>query len=327
MDEQQPIDLNNPQPHASALSQPAEAPRPGRQSPFIAPDGLLRPGWRFLIYLVAFFAVLLAISFVIKPLLHHNPHQRPRIWVYLVGELEIFLAAVIPALFFARYENRPFGAYGLPRRGAFGRNFWFGLLWGICAITLLLVVMRGAHIFYFGGLAEHGIHILKFGVFWAVLFLTVGFAEEFLTRGYTQFTLAKAVGFWPAAFLLSFTFGALHFPQEYKLGDTWGAVAGALGAVCIALFFCFTLRRTGSLWFAIGMHASWDWGESFLYSVPDSGTLTPGHLLTSSFHGRAWLTGGPVGPEASVLVFVLIAVMWVIFDRIYPARNTLTSVN
>jgi membrane protease YdiL (CAAX protease family) len=92
--------------------------------------------------------------------------------------------------------------------------------------------------------------------------------------------------------------------------------------VLIGLFFCFTLRRTGSLWFAVGMHASWDWGESYLYSVPDSGGMVPGHLLNSSFHGPRWLTGGSVGPEGSVLVFVVIAAAWVVFDLIYPADGT-----
>lgn len=322
MDDFQPTNLSETQPDPSPAS-PArpEIPRAPMHSAFLGPDGLLRAGWRFLIYVIAFSAILAAMSFASRLLIHTHAHQRPPLWVVLVSEVEMLIAAIIPALFFARYEKRPFGTYGLPSRGAFGRNFRFGLLWGICAISLLLALMRGAHIFYFGGLAQHGVRILKFGAFWGVMFLAVGFAEEFLTRGYTQFTLAQGMGFWPAALLLSFTFGALHFPQEYKLGDMWGAYAGALGAACIGLFFCLTLRRTGSLWFAIGMHASWDWGESFLYSVPDSGNLTPGHLLSSSFHGKPWLTGGPVGPEASILVFVLIALMWLVFDRVYPARK------
>ena len=44
----------------------------------------------------------------------------------------------------------------------------------------------------------------------------------------------------------------------------------------------------------------------------DSGTMVQGHLLNPSFHGAAWLTGGTVGPEGSVLVFVVIAgdVLW-----------------
>jgi hypothetical protein len=88
--------------------------------------------------------------------------------------------------------------------------------------------------------------------------------------------------------------------------------------VAIGFFFCLTLRRTGDLWWAVGFHMSWDWGESYLYSVPDSGTMLPGHLLNSSFHGPAWLTGGSVGPEGSYLVFVVLAALWVLFDRVYP---------
>jgi membrane protease YdiL (CAAX protease family) len=78
------------------------------------------------------------------------------------------------------------------------------------------------------------------------------------------------------------------------------------------------LRRTGSLWFAVGFHAAWDWGETFVYSVPDSGTVFPGHLLKTSLHGPGWLTGGVVGPEGSLLCFVVIGVVWVAFARRYP---------
>jgi hypothetical protein len=55
-----------------------------------------------------------------------------------------------------------------------------------------------------------------------------------------------------------------------------------------------------------------------LYSVPDSGGVSPGHLLKSSFHGPKWLTGGSVGPEGSVLIFVLLVLLWILFDRTYP---------
>jgi hypothetical protein len=68
----------------------------------------------------------------------------------------------------------------------------------------------------------------------------------------------------------------------------------------------------------VGFHASWDWGESYLYSVPDSGERSPGHLLSSSFHGSRWITGGSVGPEGSVWVFVIVALLWMAFARFYP---------
>jgi CAAX protease family protein len=81
------------------------------------------------------------------------------------------------------------------------------------------------------------------------------------------------------------------------------------------LFCCLTLHRTGNLWFAVGFHASWDWGESFFYSVPDSGEIAVGHLLSSTFHGPDWLTGGSVGPEGSVVLCpAVIAVVCLVFS-------------
>ena len=51
--------------------------------------------------------------------------------------------------------------------------------------------------------------------------------------------------------------------------------------------------------------------------VPDSATTEPGHLLSPSIHGNRWLTGGIVGPEASVLLLVILVAMWLAFDRSY----------
>jgi len=55
--------------------------------------------------------------------------------------------------------------------------------------------------------------------------------------------------------------------------------------------------------------------------VPDSGIVMPGHLLASSFHGPAWLTGGTVGPEGSAFDFVVMAILFVVFDRVYQRQT------
>jgi uncharacterized protein len=146
----------------------------------------------------------------------------------------------------------------------------------------------------------------------------VGLFEEFLLRGYSQFTLTRGVGFWPAALALSCAFGLIHLKNDE---EHW---PGLLAAAFIGLFFCLTLRRTGNLWFAVGFHAAWDWGETFFYSVPDSGMTAPGHLLSSSLHGPAWLSGGSVGPEGSILCFLVIALVWILFAKIYRTPDPAT---
>jgi membrane protease YdiL (CAAX protease family) len=230
----------------------------------------------------------------------------------MFAQVGLVPVAVAPALVLASLEGRPFASYGLPLRGGFGKSLWIGMLWGIAAITVLMLGLHGVGVFDFGTLSLHGLRIVKFAAFWGVLFLLVGFYEEFLSRGYTQFTLTQMVGFWPSAVLLSIGFGAFHLGNP---GENW---TGILGAASIGFFFCLTLRRTGNLWFAVGFHAAWDWAESYLYSVPDSGGISPGHLLKASLHGARWLTGGSAGPEGSVLLFGLIALLWLVFDRVYP---------
>jgi uncharacterized protein len=267
--------------------------------------------WRLLIYLMCvfftgWFALWLGTS------LFSEPVRGPAVlWREMYVQAALVLAATLPALVMARLEGGNADFYGLPRRQAFGRMFWVGTGWGLAAITILMIALRVAHAFYFGHVGLHGVRIWKFAVFWGIYFVLVGLFEEFLMRGYTLHTLAQLMGFWPAAILLSCAFGAVHFSNP---GETW---VGLAGAVAIGMFFCLTLQRTGSLWFAVGFHAFWDWGQTYLYSVPDSGTVEPGHLMRPSFAGPDWLNGGSVGPEGSVLCFVVIAGMSVAFARKY----------
>jgi len=309
---------------ASANIGPAEAavsqPDPGIVTPlqrpfleptqtiFFGPQGL-RGGWRLLLYVVMWRALRMPLGILLEDI---EPHVAIKVWLDLIAEMGSFVVVALPAVVMGWIEKRPFGDYGLPRRGAFGKSFWVGMVWGMVAITALVLAIGGVGDFSLGRVVLHGRRILEFAAFWGAFFVVVGFFEEFLLRGYTQFTLTQGIGFWPAALLLSTIFAALHYRNP---GETW---VGLLAVAAIGLFFCLTLRRTGNLWFAVGFHASWDWGESYLYSVPDSGGMVTGHLMRSSFHGSRWLTGGSVGPEGSVLVFVVIALTWVAFDRVYP---------
>jgi membrane protease YdiL (CAAX protease family) len=278
---------------------------------YLGPEGL-RPGWSLFLY----FGMGAVVFFLLSSFGRFIPSQGAgALWQSLFTYIVLVIASLVPARAMAAIEKRPFGAYGLPWRGFLSKPFCLGLAWGVVALSSLMLLMRGAGVFSYGYFALHGARVFKFAAFWGAYFLLVGFFEEFIFRGYTQFTVARGTGFWPAALVLSFIFGAVHLSNP---GEAW---VGALCAGLIGLFFCFTLRRTGSLWFAVGMHASWDWGESYLYSVPDSGGMVTGHLLNSSIHGPRWLTGGSVGPEGSVLVFVVIAASWLVFDRLYPRSH------
>jgi len=116
--------------------------------------------------------------------------------------------------------RRPFGDYGLPVRWAFGKLFWQGALFGLIEISAVIGFIAALGSYHFGSLAIHGVQLLNWALFWGACFVIVALYEEFTFRGYPQFALTQAAGFWPAALLLSIAFGLVHRgnPGESKLG-------------------------------------------------------------------------------------------------------------
>jgi len=215
----------------------------------------------------------------------------------------------------ALVEDRPFGGYGLPLKDAFGGNFWVGFLLGLAEASVLIgliLVLRG---YSFGTFALQGSEMLRFGLLHLVLFLFVGLYEEFMFRGYAQVNLSSLAGFWPAAVLLSGGFGLVHLANR---GENW---VGALSVAVVGLLFAFTLKRSGNLWYAVGLHAGFDWAESFLYSVPNSGEMLRGHLSHAVLQGPRWLTGGSIGPEGSVFCFLTMGLQFLVAAWLFPAKK------
>lgn len=287
-----------------------------KRSPvFFGPHGI-RAGWRLLIFI----AVLTGIGSGIRaiPPVHHLLHSLSITNVITPGwliaaESYLVITLLLAVGIMAVIEKRSFSDYGWPLNQAFGKLFWLGLPNGFLALTVLMGLIAALHGYSPGGLAVSARDAVKYSCLYAIGFLLVGIFEEFSFRGYLQSTLASGIGFWPAAIVLAIVFGAEHLrnPGEAKFG--------ALTAAGFGLVAVFSLRRTGNLWFAIAMHAAWDWGETFFYSVSDSGLQARGHLLNASFHGPNWLTGGSVGPEGSVLVFPVLLLWAVVIHFMFPA--------
>lgn len=289
---------------------------------FFGPNGF-RVGWRILVAL----AVWLVIAGFLPVLLVWIPGIRAMLRsltasrTILTPEAVLFsdgivaFAALLTAAAMTRVEKRSFAAYGLPGRAAFGKRFWQGALYGFAMIGLLMGVIAAFHGFSISGVSLSATAAVRYGFLYLIGFVAVAMFEEFAFRGYLQSTLQLAVGFWPAAVILAIAFGALHLanPGEAKFG--------AVMAGCFGLLAAFTLRRTGNIWFAIGLHTLWDWGETYFYSVRDSGVPAVGHLLNSNFHGPTWLTGGTVGPEGSLFVFVVLGVSSLVFHFLFPAAK------
>jgi membrane protease YdiL (CAAX protease family) len=281
-----------------------------------------RAGWRFALFLSIYLSAGKALDPAI--LAHIHFPERTFTWSSMLLNylLDIvFLSAIVYLM--SRIEREPFSSYGLPLVRNAGTLLWKGLWWGFVpsALILIPIYLAGGCTFY--GVALPVRQLLFYAIAWAAAMLALGFAEEFLFRGYALKTLAQGIGFWPSAILLSSIFGLLHL--LLKPHEDW---IDPISVALYGLFWCLTLRRTGSLWFAVGFHAASDYADMIVFAEPNSGNdgkPIPGHLLDVRFHGPDWLTGGPRGTEASLIVFVILAGLFYFFSRAYPADGNLLS--
>ena len=285
---------------------------------FVGGDGL-RAGWSLLLFLVVVSLILLLFGIDVRQLF--SSQSAPTRPITVAGtEISdgLLLVAIVTATFLvSRVEGRPMRVYGL---GATPRALPLcltGLISGAILLSLLVATLWLTHLLVFTGRQLSGSAILLFAADWAVAFLLVALFEDFALRGFLQFTLArgltgavhavtgsphaKPIGFWIAAAILSFLFG---FGHSTNAGES---PLGLVSAGLIGLVFCLSLWRTGSLWWAIGFHAAWDWAQSFVFGVADSGQVAAFHLLASHPVGQPLLSGGRTGPEGSVFVLPVIA--------------------
>jgi membrane protease YdiL (CAAX protease family) len=132
---------------------------------------------------------------------------------------------------------------------------------------------------------------------------------------------AEGAGFWQATWVTSTIFGFIHTTND---GENW---IGIFAAALVGVVFCVSIRVTGSAWWAIGCHASWDWAQTYFYGTADSGMVATGHYMTCAPTGNIFWSGGTDGPEGSVLVIgvllLMLAALLVLYGRRKPVLSTL----
>jgi membrane protease YdiL (CAAX protease family) len=264
-----------------------------------------------------------------KPVFAQPDAHQPMPLSYMIsGELVMFAGFFFVSWFMAAIEHRKLSAFGLGGAHRI-RRLLVGAFWGIAAISLLILALHTFHFLAFDSrLDRSGRSILYWGSLQLFAFLLVGLTEEYSMRGYLQFTLtrglvsignlispehSRTIAFWIAAVLTSalFLLGHTHNTGENALGLFQVFLAGVV--------FVVALWRTGSLWWGIGFHMAWDWGQSFLYGVPDSGGLEQGRLFATHALGNPLYSGGTVGPEGSVLCIPIFLLAILVLSFTHPS--------
>lgn len=224
----------------------------------------------------------------------------------LVGHGVLLLAlAIVPTLAMILITRSKFEMSGwtfsawLPRLG-------LGVLLGSGTMTLIVLALVLAGVLRIDNVAPMSAASAAMLLLpWILIWLVQSMHEETLARGYGFIQIARSLGFWPAALLSSTAFAACH------LGNSGETTLGLINAGLLGFALAYTLRRTGSLWLALGFHASWNFTQSTVLGLSNSGSIAQDALLRFTLAGPEFLTGGSAGPEGGALASVAAIVLMV----------------
>ena len=274
---------------------------------FIGSKGL-RAGWGITLFMVLFVAVLFFLTLALHALNIHGIQSKGNVVdaISVISQEGLLAGAlVITTLLTAVIERRPLSQLGFSLKGAPLRLLQ-GLILGVASLSALIGLLVLCHAIKIGPIALHGADIWRYGWQWGLAFLLVAIFEELAFRGYLMQTLARGLNFRWASVVMGLLFAGIH---AFNQGET---PIGLAMVAAVAVVFSLSVWKTGTLWWAIGFHAAWDWAQSYLYGVADSGARSLGTLMVSTPVGPDWLSGGATGPEGSVLAFVVMVAMAVV---------------
>ena len=201
--------------------------QPTLRNIFYGADGL-RAGWSILLFVALFAAFLFLANFIIHkihPPTHHTSpdHTIPFFFMFL-NEAVPLLGVGFVTWIMSKVERRPVGVYGLGGTKKLP-HFVAGLAWGILCLSPFILILWKAGFLVIDSRLLSGSDIPRYGAEWLGLFFAVGLLEEYLTRGYLQYTLTRGLaGLFRSVFktahsnVLAFWTSALFFSILFGLG-------------------------------------------------------------------------------------------------------------
>jgi uncharacterized protein len=269
---------------------------------FIAPDGRLRPIWRFFFAIVF---VILAPGFLAQGIIGapiENDLARD-----IVVTFSTALFALLASLFLLSILDQEQGGIAkLMRLLGFVRDrravidTFLGLAVGFVLITIAVLAIA-----LFGRIRPARVPItavtMARGLLITLLLVVAAVSEELQFRLYPFKALRESVGSTVAAVVLSMGFGLVH-----KFNPNFGRVA-LFNTALIGGLLAMAYIRTRTVWMIWALHFGWNFALGVIYGLPVSG-FSFAVIVRSTTVGHRWLTGGSYGIEGSITGAAVIAV-------------------
>ena len=269
---------------------------------FLNQAGRLRSGWRVLLFAFSFFAIFFLIASFLwvgyRNLFNVAGPSIPYLNVIadLLFRINLLASALGAGYLCARiFEGLPWRSLGLTLHQGWLRDLLLGCVIGFAALGVAVAIATagGGLRFSFGGSVLGMVRSL---VGAAVFLFVAALAEEAMFRGYPLQTFTRARLAVLGLLLTSVPFGLVHLDNPNAIpGATFANTA--LAGIWIGVGYL----RTRSLWFAQGLHWSWNFALGGVFGLPISGkNMVSNPLLQGHDVGPTWLTGGSYGIEGGI---------------------------
>jgi membrane protease YdiL (CAAX protease family) len=246
-----------------------------------------------LVVAVLFLAPVLALDKVVKL----------KIISPLSGDTQIVIKYIEAVVFFALFlvAYRLYTKY-VERRQAteVSVSGWFSESGRGFLISMGLVMAVVAVLFAAGYVDIAGLNANKrVALDLAVKFAMGAFIEELIFRLILFRLTEELLGTWMAFIIQAVFFGFAHQANENA------TVLTSISLIIVGgIFYTAAFMYTRRIWFPLGIHMGWNYLQSGIFSMPNSGSAYDG-LIKTTVAGPAAMTGGSFGIEASYLAIAL----------------------
>lgn len=251
----------------------------------------------------------------------------PNVLYLVIGTFA--MVALLFTLWIRYFERRSMASVGLlfsrQAKMFYIRGFAIGLLMGAAVVCGVLL---------FGGYELEAGTGLKSRDLIPILILMIAFilqsgTEEMVFRGWMMGRISARYGIWAGILGNSFLFTLMHVEID-GLGNTTPAmiILFTLMTFLFSIFLSLLVIREKSIWGASAWHAAWNWIFITWFGLPTTGIelgLTPLIADLAPIEGAPeWLTGGPEGPEGSIMTLVVLtfACLILLWRGIKPGAQT-----
>ena len=201
------------------------------------------------------------------------------------------------------FEGLHIGDAGLRFRRASAENLGLGIAGGMGSAALVLgppLLVGAAHLTPAPGYDPS----IGAVIFLTILLIGGAIGEELMIHGYAFQMLIHAVGAWATIVPVGMLFALLHGSNP---GATWLSTAITAG---FGVVFGYAWLRSRDLWLPIGLHFGWN------FTLPIFGVNISGLKIRVTGYELSWTagklwSGGDYGPEASVLTFGVLLLLFV----------------